>query len=766
MVGGQQDAAISSLRRGFARSRAHSWFGRVMVALLIAVSALAQAPVAAHAAGPSSAPAFTALGRCLAQHKRLLIAFVLDESGSLGDAAQGRPGSDPTAQRVSAAQVAVQGLASLAGSGAAVEVLLAGFSDEFHPDGGWQALTPSSSGAIANRLEGFRTRDHGQDTDFYTAITGVQQSLATEARAGHDDPCEVVLLFTDGRFDIATHVAKPYDQNGADADAAKVTKGVAALCDPAGPMQRLRSAHGVLVTLALADLSAPSADQPDRAFLTRLATGDCGSPGAQYGASFDAANASGLVDQFDAIVSSIRGGAQRLGDCLGSAHAFDVVPAIGSFHLLADVGTSPHEVVVSSPNRGELHVAPSGSVISAPTAISVRASVTSNRFVAIDARPAPGVGAASPAWSGRWTVNYASANPGGSCQVFLFSAWKPVLRPMTLQPGRSENLVVDLVGADGKPVQSSELQAAHRVTGTISGPTGPATQLRFTPVGDHYRASYSAPSSFSGRTVTLDASFHVVVGGADVTSSPSPVTLSVAGVGTAGAAAGAAATKRRAATAAVRSSSSTNPIRVVLLALLVIVGLALALALLTRLARRRAAAFVDPSRLSTARVSVRIRRSGAPTRLTTGGTEIPLVLRDTDFAPCPVRRGRLRSFSLNELKFEAVSRRRLFAGGHGEVHLPGQYVTASGGTTLASGYTKGRVPLKLRGTWVYELEASDAGDDDEREPFVDGHVTVFVERDAPLAPQGRELVDSFNSFLGDIVFRLASHAPARATNAT
>ena len=110
---------------------------------------------------------------------------------------------------------------------------------------------------------------------------------------------------------------------------------------------------------------------------------------------------------------------------------------------------------------------------------------------------------------------------------------------------------------------------------------------------------------------------------------------------------------------------------------------------------RRRALFTEPSRLRVARVRVRIRRNGTPNRLLANGAEAPLTLRETDFLPCPVRPGPVHSFSWNNLSFEAVAPRRLFKKGHGEVGVPDQYATASGGTTLGAGYTKGVVPLDL-----------------------------------------------------------------------
>ena len=710
----------------------------------------------AQAATRTTTPAFTALGQCLAKQKQLALAFVLDESGSLGDASSQRPGSDPTAQRVAAAQVAVQGLAQLSGRGVTVNVLLAGFSDDFHTYGGWQTLDPASSGSVATQLDGFRTRNTGDDTDFYAAVAGAQQQLAAKVATMTGSPCEVVLLFTDGRFDIASHVAKVYDANAADADAVKVEKGLAALCAANGPMQSLRRSNAETITLALSDASGRAADQPDRGFLSRLATGDCGTPGASHGASFDAANASDLVAQFDAIVSGIRGGVQRLGDCVGSGHAFNVVDAIGSFHLLADMGQTPKEVVITTPANRQVRVSPTGTVETAPTGVVVHASVTSNRFLAIDTSPAPNVDPASAAWTGRWAVNFASSNPSGTCQVFLFGAWKPVVPATTLQPGRTNKVVIDLAGPNGRSAGLARVGAAHHLSLTLTAPSAKPVDVQPKQVGDHYEADYAVPRSWAGRAVTINAVFHVEVGGADVTSSPVSQSLNVST--RAGAVVTVPAGRTRGVVAAGADPSKPadhSALLLLILAALVLVGVLFVLFMVVR-SRRRQGTFVDPSRLSSARVAIRVRRDATLTRIDKDGAEFPLVLRSSDFSPCGVRRGRVSSFSLDKLNFKVVTSHSLLRRGYGEVSRQGQYVTASGGAMLGRRFTVGRLPLDLSGTWVYELDADPTGDE---APFVDGHVTVFVKRSAPAAREAQRLVSSFNSFLTDVVLRLASKSP-------
>ncbi len=733
------------------------------IAFLLLPAVAAPVSAAAAPSTSSASPAFGSLAGCLGSRRHLLLAFVIDESASLGDASQGRAGSDPTGERVTAAQVAVQSLTNLAGRGTGVDVLLAGFSDTLHPYGGWQTLNAASSSSIVGQLDGFRTRDQGLDTDFYNAMAGVQHELASRAAALPAPSCQAVLLFTDGRFDIDSVAPKPYDANGADPKQVKAQKGIAALCASGGPMQRLRDGGAVTFTLALGNPSAPITAQPDRAFLERLANGNCAVAGAQYGASFDAASASDIVNRFDSVASGIRGGTQRLGDCVGNANAFSVVAALGGFHVLVDNGSGSRGIVLTTPSHQQVAVSPAGAVSNVPAGLTVRAAVT-GRFVAIDASPAPRADPASSTWSGAWSVNFAGATRGGSCQVSLFDAWKPVLQASALQPGRTSLLVVGIVDAAGKPARLDQLQVNHGVIAVITTPGSHAapTTLSLAPSGDRYVGRFAVPRDLAGKTVTIAPAFHVTVGGADVVSAPAPVELRVGGgAGVARGPASPPVTVRGALTATSKPSGLASK----LLAVVGLVAVALLLALLlVRRARGRAPTFVAPSRLRAARIPVRVRRNGTLSRLTDGGGELPLTLRDNDFVACRVAAGALSSFTWGDLRFEAVARRRLLARGHGVVTTPGRYLTASGGTLLGGGHTIGRLPLRLAGTWVYQLEALD--EDETNESPVDGYVTVFVSADQPVAPQAQKVVDSLNSFFADIVLGLARQSPAPASSRT
>lgn len=493
----------------------------VVAIFAIAIAAVPNAaPARAHAA-PAPTSVFDALGSCFSSRRHLLLAFVIDESASLGDAAQHRPGTDPSAQRVAAAQIAVDGIENLAAQGTRVDVLLSGFSDDLHEYGTWQSLDATTRPSIEQQLDGFRTRDTGVDTDFYNAIAGVQRELAQRAAASGDDPCELVLLFTDGRFDIDSRVAKPYDTNGDDPKDVKAARGIAAMCAPGGPMQRLRDDGAHTVTLALADASSPGSGQPDRAFLDRLASGDCATPGSQYGASFDAANAPLLVGEFDTIASRVRAGVALPGDCAHASARVDTGPALRAVHVFADLGAPRGELVITPPQGRPLRI-PSTGVFSSG-GITARATVVRERFVAVEVAP-------SAAWSGALTAAVEQGGQGARCQVFVFGNWHAQLDATSLRRGETATLTFAIVDSTGHSVPEAELPSSASVTATIEDPASRQlpVALRVVHARGGFEAAYTLPSTFSGGAVVVTSTLHVTVDGLDLTSGPRPVELAVA----------------------------------------------------------------------------------------------------------------------------------------------------------------------------------------------------------------------------------------------
>jgi len=502
----------------------------VIAGLLVGLAALAGTtgpltPAAGAAPAPSDASAFDAIGGCFAARKQVLVVLVMDESASLGDAAEGRPGTDPDARRVTAAQVAVDGIANLASQGTKVEVLLTGFAERLTPYGGWRRLDPSTRRDIGAELDGFRNRNSGIDTDFYNAMDGVRVALARRtADIEVEEPCRLVLLFTDGRFDIDSDTPKPY----APADASKTTKanlGIAALCASDGPMQQLRDDGARTITLALSDPAA-GAGKADPAFLQRLATGDCAVPSPRYGAAFDATDAAGLVGRFDEIATRLRGGTEVGGDCR-TPQRIAVPAAIAGLHVFADGGDPAATLVVTPPRGGAVRLDPADDARVGIDGVDVRGTTTGGRFITFDATAEGDTD--SDRWAGTWTFAMEPARTSARCQVSVFETWRPQPRDVTLQRGVTAEVRIDLVDPDGEEVPGDVLPGGAQVVATIAD-SSPAAEPQPVPVrrdDDHWVATVRLPGRFPGQTAVLATVLRLPLAGTVVSSSPGVATLTV-----------------------------------------------------------------------------------------------------------------------------------------------------------------------------------------------------------------------------------------------
>ena len=171
----------------------------------------------------------------------------------------------------------------------------------------------------------------------------------------------------------------------------------------------------------------------------------------------------------------------------------------------------------------------------------------------------------------------------------------------------------------------------------------------------------------------------------------------------------------------------------------------------------RAAAFQLPTGIRVAHLRVRLFRDGSMRRIDEGGTTPPFSLDESDFEAAEVPAGRVRSFTWNELAFEARWSVNPFAAPHGEVSVPGQFVTASEGVFRGRRRsTKGRVPLTLPGVWVFALDPAPEEVDADL-PGVDGTVTVFIAAGAPFVMQAPRVMRSLLAFFAVLATRIDTH---------
>jgi len=102
-------------------------------------------------------------------------------------------------------------------------------------------------------------------------------------------------------------------------------------------------------------------------------------------------------------------------------------------------------------------------------------------------------------------------------------------------------------------------------------------------------------------------------------------------------------------------------------------------------------------------------------------------------------------FAWHGLHFRAAKSRIPFAPAYGEVLRVGQHVAASGGLIRGrDGYLKGRVPLVLRDTWTFTLDAVIPNPTREQ-PGAEGELTMFIVSDQPFESQAHEIYASLRT---------------------
>ncbi len=483
---------------------------RIVVAALAFVTLLAAtAPMltsAAHAdtTDPSAQATLNQIATCLNSNGRLLLVLLVDESGSLQQ-------TDPGNERVNAAKLALGSFASLAAARASsagvrpsIDVYVTGFSAALSPVLGWSHLDATTLPRIDAAVDGFATQNTGIDTDFPTAFVGVQRELANRsaqisAGTGHS-PCKLVLLFTDGQYDIefgdtparrAAGTTKSYAPGLSLLDpankAAVQSDGIQFLCkaDGSGLADQLRTDGVTIVTIALAAQIAPA----DQQFLRALSSGDggggvtCGRVrGPGDGTYVAAATIADLVPAFNSVATAIGGGtaapektvADTCGgpNCVRAQRDLTVDDGVGRFTMLADASSTGIRVELDGPLGDHLVIDPGRDGRRQFDATDLHWSWVSPTAVSIDAT----VAQRGHDWRGHWrlrfvdgTGRHSSAHP--HADAFLYGEWAPALasEPRFLL-GAPATVLVDVVDAHGARVDPRNVSAKVAVSASVADP--------------------------------------------------------------------------------------------------------------------------------------------------------------------------------------------------------------------------------------------------------------------------------------------------------
>lgn len=448
--------------------------------------------------GAEEDAALNDLAACVQNKRHLLVALVMDQSGSLQE-------TDPRGDRIVAATTAVSRLAEIAESASndteqpKVEVMLSGFDDTFDPlnNPGWVDLDASTLPSTLDRVASYAEKDSGIDTDFYAAFDGARKALAARANAlsAESDgvsPCEVLLLFTDGEYSIDVrsnaNERKPYAPdvplNSEEGVQRAVSAGQRAVCRGGGVADQIRSLGVIPVVVSL------NATGFDQGFIRSVATGKgCGEAGAKRPGVFLSTNELGnLIRTFDSVAAQIGGGTpipEGPGDtvtvcarkaCPRGSRSFAIDDSLSRFHILVQLGAENIETELRSPRGGKPLVIRDGAAAKdSLNGIPVTVSSLSSNVFSIDAeKPTSTLN-----WTGKWTVTFIDRdgrNPNAlvDSQIVLYGDLVPLFdKGLTFQSGEENDFEVEIASKQGQPtppqgfVQKADLRVV--VTDPVDG---------------------------------------------------------------------------------------------------------------------------------------------------------------------------------------------------------------------------------------------------------------------------------------------------------
>ncbi|HZK31396.1 MAG TPA: vWA domain-containing protein [Corynebacterium sp.] len=433
-----------------------NFFPRIATGLLAAGSLLAGAAAVGAQENPS-ANSLAQLGACIAEKGALDVVLLLDESGSLqyavrdGQSHPEEPGADAEGHRVDAAQSFIDELLTRQqDTQLQTNVRIAGFGQDYKsgatdPDnyGPWQALDASTAGDVKAEIARFAERTDEDYTNYTNALSGAYQDLI---RSGAEDPCRMVVTFTDGELTAA----------GGGADAAREE-----LCRPGGVTDQLRSAGVSNIGIGL---SAPHVPSDFNVFRSLTEGGrTCGTL-APNGAFFEADNVGGLFAAFrSALATGNTASAEtRTGE------PFEVVldDSIRNlrFTVIArdDLGPDAY-LLLTSPGGETLELRDSGAQNFADA--NVEWSTMTDPVLKGDGTMTLPEGAS---WAGPWTLQFAGFDDASvDDRVFSLVEMQPGLQvelhgtgntgPGGVEVTNEDNLSLQLVDAAGNihPMQGS-----------------------------------------------------------------------------------------------------------------------------------------------------------------------------------------------------------------------------------------------------------------------------------------------------------------------
>ncbi|MCH7790038.1 MAG: hypothetical protein IH940_11450 [Acidobacteria bacterium] len=667
--------------------------------------------------GPATEPtAMETITDCVSEHGRLSVLLLIDESGSLQT-------TDPGNDRIIAAQAALDTLASLAevdrgGEQTIVEIRVSGFSETYKPYGSWLNLDGPGADAAHNETGRFASRNSGLDTDFAAALSGAQSDLdehIESLKADDTATCGVLMMFTDGEYDIETRAGaetKPYAPDlplNSDSDtAAAILAGMAVLCDDGGVMDQFRDSSVPIVTVAM----TANIDAAGQGFIRALTTGTgggntCGTPASDAGQYLPAANLNEVLGAFSAVASEISGGAVSAAEsdlvvCAGSAckQGRKIIPVDESERLVSTLFTSEAtniKLLVRPPNDTAFVFSAnttSKAILNSATTEAVWLSDTAVRF---DIEPSNAEGI------GDWRVDLidpkATKQVEATAQTTRYGDLFPqVVGEPELAGDGNLSVTAEIVNSDGEP--SVEIPAGARMTALArDAETGRETPFPLSPTDEGTLEGEAFVGTDFGPTFEIDLALEVMTDlGTELPRQTTTAVFDLAATVAAQGEAAVAASPPPPLPAQINSepvddNSGNNTMLIGALAILVIAAIAWWF-------RTAKAAVFETRDAHVAEVPIVVRSNGAIERC--GDMAGPMAVMPEDLVPLDMGRSQ-RSVKVAGLKIRIFLDRNLHPEAEGLVSSNTR-LTGSLGRVRKGDTSTARIGLNLGHDWVFELD--------------------------------------------------------------
>jgi len=424
-------------------------------------------------------------GACLASQKAGDLLLLFDESSSLQS-------TDPQAARVQAARYLLQTLGKYADRvGANLEVASAGFSDTFAPEHNWTKLTGSSADQLGSELSSIATKNSGIDTDYWLALDGARQELASRGPGPNGGQrCQAIAWFSDGKIDFTPRpTSKPY-ADGVSLDSPTgiddtTKRAVDSICRPGGLADQLRSSGIIMLGIGLGANKTPSDFDVMSAISTALGLNGlaCGKitdpvPGDFYPVS----NIDDMLFAFDALNpdpgTTQQGPVCRLQVCPEARHNFVLDRSIKSVNILGSGGVAGVVPYL---------ISPSGKTLELPkkdgrNAADIDGVPVAYEWQSESAQTISLQNTGGPQWAGQWAIVYVDTtgqHPDAVSKVSIHITTDifPALTGAEKVSWRSgqvlDGLTFGLVDGQGKPMAPTDLAGTATMSAALA-PDGAA----------------------------------------------------------------------------------------------------------------------------------------------------------------------------------------------------------------------------------------------------------------------------------------------------